>query len=298
MKALSPKGLFESFGVPVLSVYEWNSFVWFLVAVFETVFSSGVELFMGDGPRGVKVIHDHFLASPSTANSLPSPTSSVTDTRTNSDLRSHSRLWVRRKLESATSMLNLFSLRRLPWGSGADGQEKVVLSAVEVASLRSEIASLEERESHYKAQLEHLDEILRSARLSSYLYIRSRWEALPGEPPPLDDTEVDDWIPRFVLLHGSCIYLFLSSTDLSPQDSTLLSDIVEVDSLPCLTREDEETRYCFYILTRHGLRYECSSVSKIQVDSWVAALKIDCKLGTDGKDISDIVIRERRKIIQ
>lgn len=53
--------------------------------------------------------------------------------------------------------------------------------------------------------------------------------------------------------------------DLSPQDSTLLSDVVEVGALPCLTREDGETRYCFYISTRHGLRYECSSVSKIQV---------------------------------
>lgn len=56
-------------------------------------------------------------------------------------------------------------------------------------------------------------------------------------------------------------------TDLSPQDSTLLSDIVEVGSLPNLTREDEETRYCFYVLTRHGLRYECSSASKLQVCS-------------------------------
>lgn len=53
--------------------------------------------------------------------------------------------------------------------------------------------------------------------------------------------------------------------DLSPQDSTFLSDVVEVGPLPCLSREDDETRYCFYILTRHGLRYECSSPSKIQV---------------------------------
>lgn len=55
------------------------------------------------------------------------------------------------------------------------------------------------------------------------------------------------------------------SADLSPQDSTLLSDIVEVGPLPTLKREDEETRYAFYILTRQGLRYECSSISKIQV---------------------------------
>uniref|UniRef100_A0A5B6ZHZ3 PH domain-containing protein n=1 Tax=Davidia involucrata TaxID=16924 RepID=A0A5B6ZHZ3_DAVIN len=178
-------------------------------------------------------------------------------------------------------MLNLFSLRGLPWGSGSDGQEKVVLTAAEVESLRSEIADLEERGAHLKAQLEHLDEILRSARLSGYLYIRTRWTALPGEPPPIDDADVDDWLPRFVVLHGDCIFYYLLSTDLSPQDSTLLSDVIEVGSLPSFTREDEEIRYSFYILTRQGLRYECSSVSKIQVDSWLTTLQIDCKLGSD-----------------
>lgn len=184
-------------------------------------------------------------------------------------------------------MLKLFSFRGLPWVSGEDGQEKVILSAAEVASLRSEITDLEEREAYLKAQLEHLDEILRSARLSGYLYIRTRWATLPGEPPPIDDTEVDDWLPRFLVLHGSCFYLYLSSIDLSPQDSTLLSDVVEVGSLPNLTREDEETRYCFFVLTRHGLRYECSSASKLQVDSWLAALQSDCQLTSDSKDEGD-----------
>uniref|UniRef100_A0A2C9WHU7 PH domain-containing protein n=1 Tax=Manihot esculenta TaxID=3983 RepID=A0A2C9WHU7_MANES len=130
-------------------------------------------------------------------------------------------------------------------------------------------------------RLEHVDEILRSARFSGYLYIRTRWTALPGEPPPIDDTDVDDWLPRFVVLHGPCIFYYLLCTDLSPQDSTLLSDIVEVGSLPSFTREDDETRYSFYILTRHGLRYECSSISKIQVDAWLAALKTECKSGSD-----------------
>lgn len=97
--------------------------------------------------------------------------------------------------------------------------------------------------------------------------------------------------------------------DLSPQDSTLLSDVTEVGSLPSFTREDEETRYAFYILTIHGLRYECSSVSNIQVNlgtcfrrvecyylnfieyclrhpffqvnSWLSALQSDCKSGSD-----------------
>lgn len=39
-----------------------------------------------------------------------------------------------------------------------------------------------------------------------------RWATLPGEPPPLDDTEVDDWLPRFVVLHGACIFLYLLCT--------------------------------------------------------------------------------------
>lgn len=175
-------------------------------------------------------------------------------------------------------MLNFFTHRGLPWGSSTNGQEKIELSAAELESLRSGLADLEEREAHLKAQLEHVDEILRSARLSGYLDIRTRWAALPGEPLPLDDSEVDDWLPRFVVLHGSCLFFFLVSTDLSPQDSTLLSDVVEVGSLPCFTREDNETRYCFYILARQGLRFECSSISKIQVDSWLAALRCDCQL--------------------
>lgn len=66
----------------------------------------------------------------------------------------------------------------------------------------------------------------------------------------------------------SNVYIFLKLSlflDLSPQDSTLLADIVEVGSLPSYTREFDETHHCFYILTRQGLRFECSSTSKTQV---------------------------------
>ncbi|PKI45319.1 uncharacterized protein LOC116203439 isoform X2 [Punica granatum] len=178
-------------------------------------------------------------------------------------------------------MMNLFTLRGLPWTSGSDGQEKIELTVAEVESLKAELSGLEERNAHLKAQLEQVDEILRSSCLSGYLYIRTRWTALPGEPPPIDDTDVDDWLPRFVVLHGPCLFLYLLCTDLSPLDSTLLSDITEIGSLPSFTREDEETRYCFYILTRQGLRYECSSISKIQVDSWVKALHEECKIKSD-----------------
>ncbi|KAG9153477.1 hypothetical protein Leryth_018735 [Lithospermum erythrorhizon] len=198
----------------------------------------------------------------------------------------------RRKSRTAASMLKFKSnFYNIQLASGCAKRRftlQVVLSATEVASLRSEISDLEERELHLKAQLEHLDEILKSALLSGYLFMRTRWAALPGEPLPLDDTEVDDWLPRFLVLQGSCIYLYLSSTELSPQDSTLLSDVIEVGPLPCEARDNEETRYYFYILTRHGLRYECYSVSKIQVDSWVAALETECKLGSHTSSQHDL----------
>ncbi|CAH1415434.1 unnamed protein product [Lactuca virosa] len=196
------------------------------------------------------------------------------------NLSSSSRLWGSRRLMSAASILNLCSLRRLSWGNDTDEQDKVVLSVKEVKSLRSELAELEEREALLRAKLEHIDEILRSAHLSGYLHMRNRWAALPGEPLPLDDMEIDDWLPRFVVLLGPCIFFYFLSMDLSPQDSCLLSDVVEVGPMPHITQEEGETRYYFYIITRYGLRYECSSTSKIQVDNWLTALQDKCKLGS------------------
>ncbi|KAL5541302.1 hypothetical protein UlMin_042524 [Ulmus minor] len=234
---------------------------------------------MDDGLGKLKFIPDHFEESNS--ESPQAGTSSYSPPGTEYSWRSQRHSWTRKSLRSAAYMLKLFSLRGLPWSSSADGQEKVVLTASEVESLRTELADLEEREALRKAQLEHIDELLRSARLSGYLYIRTRWTALPGEPPPLDDTEVDDWLPRFVVLQGPCLFFYLFSTDLSPQDSTLLSDVVELGSLPSFIREDEGTRYAFYILTRQGLRYECSSLSKFQLHSWLSALQTDCKVGSD-----------------
>ncbi|KAM6557715.1 hypothetical protein CsatB_004734 [Cannabis sativa] len=246
---------------------------------------------MDDGLGKIKIIQDHFTASESSLESPQSSPSSILRPRIDNSFRSHSRLSTRRRLKSAAYMLKLFSLRGLPWSSDEDGQRKVELTAAELESLRSELADLEEREAHLKAQLEHVDEVLRSARLSGYLYIRTRWEALPGEPP-IDDSEVDDWLPRFVVLHGVCLFFYLLSTDLSPQDSTLLSDVIKIGSLPSFVREGEGTVYAFYILSRHGLRIECSSSSKIKVDSWLLELQKDCKIDSDNtkppKEISDV----------
>ncbi|XP_061374114.1 uncharacterized protein LOC133316390 [Gastrolobium bilobum] len=243
---------------------------------------------MDDGPGKIKVIPDHFQVPTSGVESLDSGTPSIAESGPDKSLRSWYHLWTRRTLRAAF-MLKSFTLPGLPWGLSNGGQEKVELTAAEVESLRSELADIEEREAHLKAQLENVDEILRSARLCGYLYIRTRWTALPGEPPPMDDTDIDDWLPRFVVLHGSCLFLYLLCTDLSPLDSTLLSDIVEVDKLPSFKREDDEMRYAFYILTRHGLRYECSSSSEMQVDSWISALQSDCKLESDSRSASRAV---------
>ncbi|KAK4747927.1 hypothetical protein SAY87_014513 [Trapa incisa] len=234
----------------------------------------------------IKVIPDYFIASSAEDSSLLSCSASSAESLPTLDSnysRSKSQLWTRRKSRRASFRMNLFSLRGLPWSSNADGKDKIELTVAEVESLKAELADLEERNAHLKAQLEQVDEILRSSCLSGYLHIRTRWTALPGEPPPIDDTDVDDWLPRFVVLHGSCLFFYLLCTDLSPQDSTLLSDITEIGSLPSFTREDEETRYCFYILTRQGLRYECSSISKIQVDSWVTAIRQECDMDPDKK---------------
>lgn len=193
-------------------------------------------------------------------------------------LRSRSHSWAVRKVMDSASMFNLFRLARLPWVSNSNDNDKVEFSVTEVESFRSEIADAEEREAHLKAQLEHIDELLKVARLSGYLYVRTRWSELPGEPPILDDEDVDDWLPRFVVLLGRCIFYYLKSSDLSPQDTTMLVDIVDVGPLPSFLQEDGQRRYVFYILNAHGLRFECSSLSNAKIDSWLATLRSDCNL--------------------
>ncbi|KAK8959364.1 hypothetical protein KSP40_PGU018040 [Platanthera guangdongensis] len=193
-------------------------------------------------------------------------------------LRSRSHSWTLRRVMDSASMFNLFRLARLPWASSSNDNDKVELSVAEIESFRSEIADAEEKVAHLKAQLEHIDELLKVARLSGYLYVRTRWSELPGEPPILDDEDVDDWLPRFVVLHGQCMFYFLKCTDLSPMGTTMLVDIVDVGPLPCFLKEDGQRRYALYILTTHGLRFECSSLSKIQVDSWLLTLRSDCEL--------------------
>ncbi|KAL5174360.1 hypothetical protein HKD37_08G020822 [Glycine soja] len=136
---------------------------------------------MDDGPAKLKFIPDHFQVPTSSIESPESRTSSITEPGTDQSPRSSCHQRTRRKLRRAF-MLNLFTPRRLSWGSNTGGQEKVELTAAELESLRLELADIEEREAHLKAQLEHIDEVLRSARLSGYLYIRT---VLIARPTPV-----------------------------------------------------------------------------------------------------------------
>ncbi|KAL6841547.1 hypothetical protein ACP4OV_028690 [Aristida adscensionis] len=235
---------------------------------------------MDDVYGRIEIFPEHFVPSKEPMETPDGLSTSKNNLDTSTSPRRRS--WTPKRIKGAASLLHLLSIPRLKWSSSNEDDDKIELTRAEVESLRTEIADADERESQLKARLDNIDEVLRYARLSGYLYIRSRWTQLPGEPPILDDAEVDDWLPRFVVLHGQCVYYYLKSTDLSPQESTLLSDIVEVGQLPNFVPEDEKTRYAFYLLTRQGLKFECCSMSEIQVDSWVRALRSDCKLRDGG----------------
>ncbi|XP_031504798.1 uncharacterized protein LOC116267284 isoform X2 [Nymphaea colorata] len=226
-----------------------------------------------DSLGGSRVIQEYFGTPESSANIPSSEKYGNLQTPEQHNLS----FWVKKRLFRPSSLRKMFSLPRIPWISGSENDEKVELTKAEIESIRLEIATAEEREAHLKAQLEHVDEILRSARLAGYLYTRTRWTALPWEPP-VDDADIDDWLQHFMVLHGSCIFLYLHSSDLSPQDSILLTEIVEVGVLPSFIHHENETRYSFSMLTRQGLRYECSSSSKVQVDAWLSAIRIECKM--------------------
>ncbi|CAK9218350.1 unnamed protein product [Sphagnum jensenii] len=156
------------------------------------------------------------------------------------------------------------------WGSAKDDQAEAIER--EVLSLRGEIVGAEEREATMLAQLDHVDEVLRTAQLASYFHSRTRWSPLPGEPP-VDDTDVDDWLLRFLVLRGSSICFYLRATDLRPQGTIMRSEIVEVGPIPNHLHHQDDSRWsAFHITTCHGLRLECTSLLKVQVDCWLSLL--------------------------
>ncbi|CAM6126686.1 unnamed protein product [Calypogeia fissa] len=164
-----------------------------------------------------------------------------------------------------------WSIPGLRWGQARDDQFESLRE--EVMSLRGEIVGAEERETTLQAQLDHLDEVLRTSQLSGYIHTRTRWTALPGEPPILDETDVDDWMLRFLVLRGSTICFYLRATDLRPQGTILLQEIVDAGPIPRKMHHKGDRRWsAFQITTCHGLRLECASMQKIQIDSWLTSI--------------------------
>lgn len=173
----------------------------------------------------------------------------------------------------------LFAFPKLTWTSDTAKDEQIEMLVTEVQSLRGEIVSAEERETTLQAQMHHLDDVLRTAVLAGYLYTRTRWVPLLGEPLIDDNVDVDDWLQRFLVLQGSSIFFYLRATDLRPQGTITLDDIVEVGPLPAQMhyQGDSEHWFSFHITTCHGLRLECSTQLKLQMDSWLTTLGVDFK---------------------
>ncbi|MCO5567913.1 hypothetical protein L7F22_021609 [Adiantum nelumboides] len=147
----------------------------------------------------------------------------------------------------------------------------------EVSSLHEEIVTAEEREAALKAKVDHLDEILRTAQLASYLYTRMRWTPLPGELP-VEDVDIDDWLQRFLVLEGSTIFFYPKAADLRPQGAILFSEIVEVGAITGRIQLDEEsiTWFGFHITTCEGLRLECATRLKLQAELWMSSIQAAC----------------------
>ncbi|KAI5055180.1 hypothetical protein GOP47_0030325 [Adiantum capillus-veneris] len=174
----------------------------------------------------------------------------------------------------------LFAFPKLTWTSDPAKDEQIEMLVTEVQSLRGEVVSAEERETTLQAQMHHLDEVLRTAVLAGYLYTRTRWIPLAGEPVIEDTPDVDDWLQRFLVLHGSSIFFYLRATDLRPQGTIALDDIIEAGPLPSRMQYigDDGHWFSFHITTCHGLRLECSTQLKLQMDSWLTILGADFKV--------------------
>ncbi|XWS61605.1 hypothetical protein CRYUN_Cryun07bG0140500 [Craigia yunnanensis] len=269
--------------------------------------------FMDDGLGKIKVIPDHFQVSTPSGDSPQNRSSPDSQPRIDNSLRIGP-VASRRKLRSAAVMLNLFSLHGLPWSFGADGQEKVQLTAADLESLRSELADnwkLCGVLLYVNAQLANngwnilmkfcgllVFQTICTSEPGGQFYLENQLRLMI---PILTTVFLDSLFSR-ANVYSSIYSPQLYYTDLGPQDSTLLSDVVEVGSLPSFMRGDEGMQYSFYILTCLGLRYECSHVSKIQSCAVLNSLNVlapisccfvkwtpgyrlyrDCKAGSDVK---------------
>ncbi|XP_073391938.1 uncharacterized protein [Physcomitrium patens] len=199
---------------------------------------------------------------------VKSTPSCTTPPGTPQSARSDKSSYFKDNYETSFSPLKQWKMPRIQWGK--DDQEEAL--AREVQHLRGEIVGAEERENLHLAQLDHVDEVLRTSQLSCYLHTRTRWTALSMETS-VDDTDVDDWLLRFVVIRGSSICFFLRATDLRPQGTIMRSEIVDIGIIPNHLHHQGDTRWsAFHITTCHGLRLECSSLLKFQIDCWLSVI--------------------------
>lgn len=173
-----------------------------------------------------------------------------------------------------SSSMKLLSFPRHLWSFSTARDEQNESLATEVHALQEEILSAEEREAVLKAKMDYLDEVLRTAQLASYLHTRLRWTPLPGELP-VDDVEVDDWLQRFLVLQGSTIFFYPQAADLRPQGAILLSEIVDMGKIPGHVHHDTDDVdwFGFHFTTYEGLRLECATPLKLQMELWLSTVQ-------------------------
>lgn len=176
---------------------------------------------------------------------------------------------------SLLSYLNFLSLPRNLWSPSASKQEQKESSTAEVYLLQEEVLGAQEREASLKARMDHLDQVLRTAPMASYLYTRFRWTPLPGEPPMDDDADVDDWLQRFLVLGGSTLFYYPQAADFRPQGAIDLREVVDISSISGQLRHDEEKVkwFGFQITTSEGFRLECATPLKLQAELWMSLLR-------------------------
>ncbi|MCO5547762.1 hypothetical protein L7F22_001214 [Adiantum nelumboides] len=172
----------------------------------------------------------------------------------------------------------VLSIPRRSWSSDVTRDEQIEVLSAEVQSLRGEIVRAEERQTTLQAQMLHVDYVLRTALLSGYMYTRTRWIPLLEETVD-EDLEVDNWLQRFLVFQGSSIFFYMCATDIRPQGTILLDDVVGAAEITSQMQDQNEgPLFSFHISTCHGLRLECSTPSKLQAHSWLSLLGVEFRL--------------------
>ncbi|GBG69979.1 hypothetical protein CBR_g4807 [Chara braunii] len=206
-----------------------------------------------------------------------------------SQTRSRSNVWPAcssspARSESGSSSVSwLWNL--VGWRKEKGLEEQLGEVTEEVQELRGELTCAEEREATLQAVLEHLDDVLKSSQLAEYIYTRTR--CLLRDPffytneekdNDDDDEEEDDddggeWLQRFVVLHEDTISYYMLATDIHPQGTIPIAQVVEAAVIP---PEDvqiaEEGWFAFQITTCDQLRLECATKNACKVETWLGTI--------------------------